>query len=174
MSTYWDIINAQRKQYGQRRYLDYLAGKLEVNKPRRRGRGREPSIKLYIKPFKFSLPDKQWLEVTCHKSAWIESGSRFSGFTRESLDESAGETSIKLKNYKPPKVLLERNKNFPGQWRRSAIRNLSYVDYQTTRLSIPFGCPDRRITLHSAFEQLRERFKPLSESERVYLLREKY
>lgn len=151
---YW-VLRGARTAAARTKLLDTIAG-LGVQRPV--GTPAEPrpaSIPLYVNPFSLTLGADVLVQVSALQPSW----NLMSGFSEVSSRVKTALTgtdaSVKLKGFKPARVIRTVEGSGAGSVQRSKATGLEYIKYPRSSTSIPFGRKTADTTISSVFSQIR-------------------
>lgn len=136
---YSDILQGARLKKALDNYIKYLSGEVDRQPNIGNGTPRPASKTLYVSPFSVSLASKQYAQVSGSEAFWTAHKSKFTGYTKESVDGGNGETGLKLKGYRAARVSYRTGIKPTGVAATSNATKMKYLSYGGTSSSAPFG-----------------------------------
>ncbi len=127
LAVYWD------------NYVNYLSTLDDKQANIGQGKPKPPQIPLYIKPFGMDLATDQFLEVNATQSRWTSYQSLFTNYAKDSLNAAGGESSLKLRNVSPARIVIRTGVSTNATVKTATGTKRKYVTYGGESGSIPFG-----------------------------------
>lgn len=171
---YSRIIEASRYKKALDNYIDYVSGLKDRQTKIGEGGARPDRQDLYIKPFGTTLGTKQYAQVSAYDTAWTSHSSKFTGYTKSSLDTAEGDSSLKLKGLSPARLSYKSGIASTGTVKTSKVTGLKYLSYGGSSVSVPFGQKAGTTVESQAFDSIRASFGNLPDSVSITWIREKY
>jgi hypothetical protein len=169
---YSDILQGARLKKALDNYIKYLSGEVDRQPNIGNGAPRSASKTLYVSPFSVSLATKQYAQVSGSEAFWTGHKTKFTGYTKESVDAGANETGLKLKGYRAARVSYKTNIKPTGVPETSNATKMKYLSYGGTSSSAPFGQKTTE-TENAAYTDIAAGFEA-NATAKVYWNREKY
>lgn len=134
-------------------YIDWLTGKAE-RQPNIGTKGNRPASQvLYLAPFGYSLPSTILVQQSAQQAAWTAHEALFANRTFATLP--SGDSSIKLRNYRAPRVNFITGRQTGGTPKTSHITKAKYLSYGGKSASIPFGKKSGDTSIEAAFAEIK-------------------
>ena len=127
LAAYWD------------NYVNYLSTIDDRQLNIGQGKPKPPQIPLYIKLFGTDLAADQYLEVNGTQARWDTYKAHFANYTKETIDVAGGESSLKLRNVRPARIVIRTGVSTTASVKTAAATKRKYVSYGGESGSIPFG-----------------------------------
>lgn len=169
--NYW-VLRGARGTAARQKLLDTFAGLGEQRPVGAPSNPRPASVPLYIEPWNLTLGDAIQLQVSALLPSWQALGAFSEVSTRTKNTLASGDTSIKLKNYQPPRIVRTIQTGNTGTVQRSKRTGLSYIKYNKDSVSVPLGRKSGDTSLTNAFNQVRTQVTAGQANVKVRLIEE--
>ena len=137
---FYNVLRGYRGQAARDTFLRHLQG-LGTQGTGIGTRGGRPATQpVYIVPFALPLGTDTYVQASALEAAvtTFDGNSQWSSRTKKQSELDTNAVSIKLKQYKPPRV-VRRSVSATGAPETSHLTGLKYLKYTTHSQSAPFG-----------------------------------